>query len=105
MLYVSCAWAPATRKLDVRKILNTVQSNIARKACWVHHAVFLHYTLILLRLRPLYIGVKKTARVPKIGFESVKELDCLAIVGPHVYTGGTRIDGEDGAALTEWRNG
>ncbi|GBP87328.1 hypothetical protein EVAR_69567_1 [Eumeta japonica] len=32
-------------------------------------------------------------------------LDCLAVVGPYIYTDGSRIEDKVGAALTEWRSG
>ncbi|GBP90788.1 Putative 115 kDa protein in type-1 retrotransposable element R1DM [Eumeta japonica] len=50
------------------------------------------------------------AHIPELGFESVEDLDPttmdrLAIVGPHIYTDGSKIEGKVGAALTEWRDG
>ncbi|GBP87864.1 hypothetical protein EVAR_61617_1 [Eumeta japonica] len=36
VLYVSCAWAPATRKLGVQKMLNAVHSSVAIKAYRAH---------------------------------------------------------------------
>ncbi|GBP71125.1 hypothetical protein EVAR_37219_1 [Eumeta japonica] len=49
------------------------------------------------------------AHTSGFGFESVADLDSstmdrLAIVGPHIYTDGSRIEGKDRAALTEWRD-
>ncbi|GBP96394.1 hypothetical protein EVAR_90491_1 [Eumeta japonica] len=32
-------------------------------------------------------------------------VDRLAVVGPQIYTDGSRIEGKVGAALTEWRDG
>ncbi|GBP29317.1 hypothetical protein EVAR_22688_1 [Eumeta japonica] len=61
--------------------------------------------------RPVYFGdLPNPAYVPEIGFESVKELGShtlnrLAVVGPHIYTDGSRIESKVGAALTEWRDG
>ncbi|GBP60414.1 Retrovirus-related Pol polyprotein from type-1 retrotransposable element R1 3 [Eumeta japonica] len=42
--------------------------------------------------------------------ESVEDMDSqtldrLAVVGSHIYTNGSRIEGKVGAALTEWRDG
>ncbi|GBP93126.1 hypothetical protein EVAR_68641_1 [Eumeta japonica] len=49
------------------------------------------------------------AHMPEIGYESVEDMDSstldrLAVVGPHVYTDGSRIEGKVGAALTDWLN-
>ncbi|GBP24118.1 Probable RNA-directed DNA polymerase from transposon BS [Eumeta japonica] len=143
VLYASCAWAPATGKLGVRKMLNVVQRSIALKACRAHRTVSLHSALILSRLLPLEIRVREAAwlyevkrgkdlgdtfvhreierpvyfgdlphpaHVPEFGYESVEDLDSqtvdrLAVVGPQIYTNGSRIEGKVGAALTEWRDG
>ncbi|GBP96467.1 Putative 115 kDa protein in type-1 retrotransposable element R1DM [Eumeta japonica] len=143
VLYASCAWAPATRKLGVRKMLDAVQRSVALKACRAHRTVSLHSALILARLLPLDIRVREVAwlyevkrgkdlgdtfvdrelerpvyfgdlphpaHVPEIGYESVEDLDPqtvdrLAVVGPRIFTDGSRIEGKVGAALTEWRDG
>ncbi|GBP95481.1 hypothetical protein EVAR_65212_1 [Eumeta japonica] len=61
--------------------------------------------------RPVYFGdLPHPAHVPEIGYESVEDLDFqtidrLAVVGPHIYTDGSRIEGKVGAALTEWWDG
>ncbi|GBP15051.1 hypothetical protein EVAR_6691_1 [Eumeta japonica] len=61
--------------------------------------------------RPVYFGdLPHPAHVPEIGYESVENFDSqtvdrLAVVGPHIYTDGSRIEGKAGAALTEWRDG
>ncbi|GBP90791.1 Putative 115 kDa protein in type-1 retrotransposable element R1DM [Eumeta japonica] len=61
--------------------------------------------------RPVYFGdFPHPAHVPEIGYESVEDLDSqtvdhLAVVGPRIYTDGSRIEGRVGAALTEWRDG
>ncbi|GBP82536.1 Putative 115 kDa protein in type-1 retrotransposable element R1DM [Eumeta japonica] len=52
VLYASCAWAPATGKLGVRKMLDAVQRSVALKACRAHRTVSLHSALILSRLLP-----------------------------------------------------
>ncbi|GBP57367.1 hypothetical protein EVAR_27397_1 [Eumeta japonica] len=61
VLYASCAWAPATGKFGVRKMLDVVQRSVALKACRAHHTVSLHGALILSRLLPLDIRVKEAA--------------------------------------------
>ncbi|GBP64372.1 hypothetical protein EVAR_14941_1, partial [Eumeta japonica] len=61
--------------------------------------------------RPVYFGdLPHPAHVPEIGYESVEDLDSqtvdrLAVVGLHIHTDGSRIEGKVGAALTEWRDG
>ncbi|GBP81444.1 hypothetical protein EVAR_64011_1 [Eumeta japonica] len=132
-----CAWAPATSKDGVWKMLKTEQHSVSLKACRVHQTACLHSALILSSLPPFDIRVREatwfydvkrakdladtffnrklekpvyfrelfhSAHVPKIGFECVKQLsyfESFAIVGPHVYTGCSRIEGKIGAALTE----
>ncbi|GBP57381.1 hypothetical protein EVAR_27412_1 [Eumeta japonica] len=61
VLYASCAWAPATGKFVVRKMLDVVQRSVALKACRAHHTVSLRSALILSRLLPLDIRVKEAA--------------------------------------------
>ncbi|GBP45066.1 Putative 115 kDa protein in type-1 retrotransposable element R1DM [Eumeta japonica] len=132
VMYASYAWAPAARKLGVRKMLDALQRGIALKACRAYRMVSLYSTLILARLLPLDIRVRKAAKLcevkrlkelgdicadrelerpvdfrelphpvhtPEFGFESIEDLDPptmdrLAIVGPHVYTDGSRIEGK-----------
>ncbi|GBP96814.1 Putative 115 kDa protein in type-1 retrotransposable element R1DM [Eumeta japonica] len=109
VLYASCAWAPATRKLGVRKMLDAVQRSVALKACRAHRTVG-HFVDRELE-RPVYFGdLPHPAHVPEIGYESVEDLDPqtvdrLAVVGPRIFTDGSRIEGKVGAALTEWRDG
>ncbi|GBP24847.1 Putative 115 kDa protein in type-1 retrotransposable element R1DM [Eumeta japonica] len=91
VMYASCAWAPATKKLGVRKMLDALKRSVALKACRDYRTVSLHSALIL-------------------AFEGVEDLDPstmdrLAIVGPHIYTDGSRIEGKVDAALAEWRDG
>ncbi|GBP65868.1 hypothetical protein EVAR_85136_1 [Eumeta japonica] len=50
VLYASCAWAPATGNLGVRKMLDAVQRCVALKACRAHRTVALHSALILSRI-------------------------------------------------------
>ncbi|GBP47535.1 hypothetical protein EVAR_30625_1 [Eumeta japonica] len=59
---------------------------------------------------PVYFGdLPHFSKVPEIGYESVEDLesqtiDRFAVVGQHIYTDGSRIEGKVGAALTEWRD-
>ncbi|GBP79528.1 hypothetical protein EVAR_89894_1 [Eumeta japonica] len=61
--------------------------------------------------KPVCFGnLPHPAHVPEIGYESVQDLDSqtvdrLAVVGPQIYTDGSRIEGKVGAALTEWWDG
>ncbi|GBP36366.1 Putative 115 kDa protein in type-1 retrotransposable element R1DM [Eumeta japonica] len=61
--------------------------------------------------RPLdFRELPHPAHTPEFGFESVEDLDPstvdrLAIVGPDIYTDGSKIEGKVDAALTEWRDG
>ncbi|GBP26465.1 Putative 115 kDa protein in type-1 retrotransposable element R1DM [Eumeta japonica] len=61
VLYASCAWAPATKKLGVRKMLDAVQRSVALKACRAHRTVSLHSALILSMLLPLDIKMREAA--------------------------------------------
>ncbi|GBP40581.1 hypothetical protein EVAR_41661_1 [Eumeta japonica] len=69
-------------------MLDALQRSVALKACRVYRTVSLHSALILARLLPLDIRVKKVtwlyeifyelphpAHVPNLGFESVEDLD------------------------------
>ncbi|GBP42222.1 hypothetical protein EVAR_29819_1 [Eumeta japonica] len=49
------------------------------------------------------------ASLPEIGYGSIENLDSqtlahLTVVGPHVYTDCSWIEGKVGAALTEWQD-
>ncbi|GBP46525.1 hypothetical protein EVAR_45945_1 [Eumeta japonica] len=116
MLYASCVWAPATKKLGVRKMLDAVQRSIALEALRAHRTVSLHSVLIFSRLLAIDIRLEilvyfgdllHPAHLPEIGYESVDDFDNgrLALVRPHIYTDGCRIEVKVGAALTEWRDG
>ncbi|GBP24875.1 Putative 115 kDa protein in type-1 retrotransposable element R1DM [Eumeta japonica] len=61
VLYASCAWAPVTRKLGVRKMLNAVQRSVVLKACRAHRTVSLYSALILSTVLPLDIRVREAA--------------------------------------------
>ncbi|GBP86151.1 Putative 115 kDa protein in type-1 retrotransposable element R1DM [Eumeta japonica] len=97
------------RKLGVRKMLDAVQRSVALKACRAHRSVPA-FCADPSRLLPLDIRVREAAWLYEIGYESVENLDSqtvdrLAVVGPQIYTDGSRIEGKVGAALTEWRDG
>ncbi|GBP65255.1 Putative 115 kDa protein in type-1 retrotransposable element R1DM [Eumeta japonica] len=82
VMYASCAWAPAANICADRELESPVDF------CELPHP----------------------AHIPELGFESVEDLDPttidrLAIVRPHIYTDGSKIEGKVGAALTEWRDG
>ncbi|GBP88699.1 Putative 115 kDa protein in type-1 retrotransposable element R1DM [Eumeta japonica] len=49
VMYASCAWAPTTKKLGVRKMLDALQRSVALKACRAYRTVSLHSALILAR--------------------------------------------------------
>ncbi|GBP46992.1 hypothetical protein EVAR_32511_1 [Eumeta japonica] len=61
--------------------------------------------------KPVYFGdLSHLAYVTDIGYESVNELDSqilnhLTVVGPKIYTNGSRINVKVSAALAEWRDG
>ncbi|GBP69454.1 hypothetical protein EVAR_48811_1 [Eumeta japonica] len=59
VIYASCAWTPATGKLGVRNMLNTVQRDVAFKAYQTHRTISLQSTLILSRLLTLNIRVRE----------------------------------------------
>ncbi|GBP54248.1 hypothetical protein EVAR_36463_1 [Eumeta japonica] len=126
-----------------KSIARAAKHSIELKAWRAYRTVSLHSALILARLLPLDIQVRKAAKLyevkrgkelgdiyadqdlerpldfhvlphpshtPEFGFESVENLDPsimnqLAIVGPHIYTDGSRIEDKISAALTEWRDG
>ncbi|GBP35707.1 hypothetical protein EVAR_82641_1 [Eumeta japonica] len=60
--------------------------------------------------RPVYFDyLRHPTHVPEIGYERVEDLesqtmDRLDLVGPHLYTDGSRIEGKVSAALTEWQD-
>ncbi|GBP51310.1 Putative 115 kDa protein in type-1 retrotransposable element R1DM [Eumeta japonica] len=112
VLYTSCDWAPATGKLGVRKMLDAVQRSVALMACRAHRTVSLHSTLILSSLLPLDIRVREAVwlyemkRGKDLGDTFVDRGSSRGpLVGPQIYTEGSRIEGKVGAALTEWRDG
>ncbi|GBP60479.1 Putative 115 kDa protein in type-1 retrotransposable element R1DM [Eumeta japonica] len=122
VLYASCAWTLATRKLGVLSLHSAlILSRLlpldirVREVAWLYEVKRgkdLGDTFVDRKLeRPVYFGdLPHPAHVPEIGYESVEDLDSqtvdrLAVVGPHIYTDGSRIEGKVGAALTEWRDG
>ncbi|GBP69282.1 hypothetical protein EVAR_57526_1 [Eumeta japonica] len=58
--------------------------------------------------KPVYFDdLPHPVHVPKIEYENVEDLDsqileCLAIVGPHIITDESWIEGKVNTALTEW---
>ncbi|GBP47844.1 hypothetical protein EVAR_43535_1 [Eumeta japonica] len=122
VLYASCAWGPATGNLSVRKMLDAVQRRVALKACrgsvyslpafYLKRGKDLGNTFVDRELeKPVYFSdLPHPAHVPEIGYENVENLEFqtlnrLAMVGPHIYIDGNRIEGKVGAALTEWQDG
>ncbi|GBP04179.1 hypothetical protein EVAR_19129_1 [Eumeta japonica] len=90
------------------KMLDAVQRSVALKACRAHRTVG-HFVDRELETR-VFRRFASPAHVPEIGYESVEDLDPqtvdrLAVVGPRIFTDGSRIEGKVGAALTEWRDG
>ncbi|GBP85095.1 Putative 115 kDa protein in type-1 retrotransposable element R1DM [Eumeta japonica] len=121
VLYASCAWAPATRKLGCPLHSALILARLlpldirVREAAWLYEVKRgkdLGDTFVDRELeRPVYFGdLPHPAHVPEIGYESVEDLDPqtvdrFAVVGPRIFTDGSRIEGKVGAALTEWRDG
>ncbi|GBP32083.1 Putative 115 kDa protein in type-1 retrotransposable element R1DM [Eumeta japonica] len=66
VMYASCVWVPAARKLGVRKMFDALQRSIALKACRAYQTVSLHSALILARLLPLDIRVMEAAKVYEV---------------------------------------
>ncbi|GBP44901.1 hypothetical protein EVAR_24816_1 [Eumeta japonica] len=73
IMYFSCAWTSAMIKLDVHKILNAVQRNVALK---VKCDKYLPDTFLdrELKIAVYFDKLPCLACVPEIGFESVKAL-------------------------------
>ena len=63
VLYASSAWAPATRKLGVRKQLNLIQRAFAQKICKAYRTVSLNSSLVLAGLLPLDLRVQEMAEL------------------------------------------
>ncbi|CAK1595525.1 unnamed protein product [Parnassius mnemosyne] len=61
ILYAASAWAPAAKKLGVRKQLNTVQRGFAQKIIKSYRTVSLHSALALSGLLPLDLRVQEAA--------------------------------------------
>ncbi|GBP65847.1 hypothetical protein EVAR_85115_1 [Eumeta japonica] len=62
------------------------------------------------RVSWICVNCRFPAHVLVLGLESVENLDPttmdrLAIIGPHIYTDGSRIEGRVRVALTGWRDG
>ncbi|GBP89128.1 hypothetical protein EVAR_67924_1 [Eumeta japonica] len=111
VLYASCAWAPATRKLGVRRMLDASESSGLVIRGEARKGFGRHFCRPEARETRVYFGdLPYPAQVPGIGYESVEDLeyqitDRLAVVGLQIYTDGSRIEGKVGAVLTEWRDG
>ncbi|GBP68550.1 hypothetical protein EVAR_53968_1 [Eumeta japonica] len=88
-------------------MLDALQRSVALKVCRAYPMVSLHSALILSRLLPLDIRMREAVWLYEKSVEELdpKTMDRLAIVGPHIYTDGSRIGSKVGAALTEWRDG
>ncbi|GBP97782.1 Putative 115 kDa protein in type-1 retrotransposable element R1DM [Eumeta japonica] len=90
------------------KMLDAVQRSVALKACRAHRTVD---TFVDRELeRPVYFGDlphPRTCpnRVRERRGPRPQTVDRLAVVGPRIFTDGSRIEGKVGAALTEWRDG
>ncbi|GBP65867.1 Putative 115 kDa protein in type-1 retrotransposable element R1DM [Eumeta japonica] len=110
VMYASCAWAPATKKLGVRKMLDALQRSVALKACRAYRTELGDVCADRELERPVdFCDLLHPAHTPEFGLEIVEDLDPLtmdrlAFVGPHIYTDGNKIEGKVGAALTEWRD-
>ncbi|XP_068621211.1 uncharacterized protein [Battus philenor] len=63
ILYGASAWAPAARKLTVRRQLEAVQRGFARKIAKTHRTASLHSALILAGLLPLDLRVQEAAEL------------------------------------------
>ncbi|GBP60578.1 hypothetical protein EVAR_50942_1 [Eumeta japonica] len=91
--------------------LETASSRHKRELAWLHevkHGKGLGDTFLDQELeKPVYFGdLPYPAQVPEFGYESVEDLDsqtldCLTVVGQHIYTDRNRIGGKVGAALTK----
>ncbi|GBP61691.1 Putative 115 kDa protein in type-1 retrotransposable element R1DM [Eumeta japonica] len=111
----SCAWAPRPKARRAENAGRTT-AQCSMKACRAYRTV--SFTRADSRGCPPDIRLERPvdfhemphpAHTPELGFESVEDLDPstvdrLAIVGPHIYTDGSKIEGKVGAALTEWRD-
>ncbi|CAK1591641.1 unnamed protein product [Parnassius mnemosyne] len=61
VLYAASVWAPAAKKLGVRKQLNTVQRGFAQKIIKAYRTVSLHSALVLAGLLPLDLRFQEAA--------------------------------------------
>ncbi|GBP93914.1 Putative 115 kDa protein in type-1 retrotransposable element R1DM [Eumeta japonica] len=94
--YASCAWAPATKKLGVRKMLDALQRSVALKACRAYRTVSLHSALILASSRSPWTSAK--CRIPRTlpnsGSRALKtwihQQSTVSPLSGHIYTDGVR---------------
>lgn len=61
IMYAASVWAPAAKKLTIRKQLDTVQRGFAQKICRSYRTVSLSASLILARLIPLDLRIQEVA--------------------------------------------
>ncbi|XP_047985158.1 uncharacterized protein LOC125225461 [Leguminivora glycinivorella] len=61
ILYAAAAWAPAARKLEVRKKFNAIQRGYAQKMCKAYRTASLNSTLILTGTLPLDLRLLEAA--------------------------------------------
>ncbi|XP_063835567.1 uncharacterized protein LOC135084759 [Ostrinia nubilalis] len=65
IMYAAAAWAPASEKLGVRKLLSTVQRGFAQKLCKSYRTVSLHSALALAGILPLDLRIQEAAALYK----------------------------------------
>ncbi|CAH2218226.1 jg13488 [Pararge aegeria aegeria] len=65
VLYAASAWAPATKKLGVRRQLNAVQRTFAQKITKAYRTVSLNAAMILAGILPLDLRVQEAAALYK----------------------------------------
>ncbi|XP_063838171.1 uncharacterized protein LOC135087301 [Ostrinia nubilalis] len=61
IMYAAAAWAPASSKLGVQKLLSTVQRGFAQKLCKSYRTVSLHSALALAGILPLDLRIQEAA--------------------------------------------
>ncbi|XP_063834856.1 uncharacterized protein LOC135084043 [Ostrinia nubilalis] len=61
IMYAAAAWAPASKKLGVQKLLSAVQRGFAQKLCKSYRTVSLHSALALAGILPLDLRIQEAA--------------------------------------------
>lgn len=61
LLYAASAWAPAAKKIDIKKQLNVVQRGFAQKICKAYRTVSLNSALVLAGLLPINLRINEVA--------------------------------------------